>query len=271
MLGNALRHALELGQLEVHYQPQVALESGAVIGAEALLRWHHPALGQVSPAEFIPVAEDSGLILPIGAWVLRQAVRQARRWKAAGLDGLVMAVNLSAVQFRQSDQPDLVGRILEEEGMPPECLELELTEGVAMSDPANAITMMDKLHERGVRMSIDDFGMGYSSLSLLKQFKVYKLKIDRSFVSDIGVDMGDRAIISAIIHMAKSLDLLTIAEGVETRDQLAFLGQEGCDEVQGYYYSKPLTAEAFESFVRDRTGVVNLLRRATEGLGQSKG
>lgn len=249
-LGNALRHALERDELSVHYQPQLALHSGQLIGAEALLRWQHPELGWVSPAEFIPVAEDNGFILQIGEWVLRHAVQQATAWRATGLSPLVMAVNLSAVQFRHPALPDLVTRILDEAGLPPEYLELELTEGVAMNDPQGAIAIMNNLHERGVRMSIDDFGTGYSSLGYLKKFNAYKLKIDQSFVRDISTDSEDKAIVSAIIQMAKSLGLATIAEGVETESQLAFLREQGCDEVQGFYYSKPLTAESFATFAR---------------------
>ena len=249
-LGNALRHALDRDEFSVHYQPQLTLCDGRVVGAEALLRWQHPELGLVPPAEFIPVAEDNGLILLIGEWVLRQAVAQAKAWLASDLPPLVIAVNLSAVQFRHPALPDLVTRILDEAGLPPEYLELELTEGVAMHDPQGAIAVMNNLHERGVRMSIDDFGTGYSSLGYLKKFNVYKLKIDQSFVRDIRTDPEDKAIVSAIIQMAKSLGLATIAEGVETAGQLAFLREQGCDEVQGYYYSKPLTAELFAAFVR---------------------
>jgi len=251
-LVNALRQALEHDQLRLHYQPQVSLHDGLIVGAEALLRWTHPELGAVSPAEFIPAAEDSGLILPIGEWVLRHAARQARFWMQDGLGPLVMAVNLSAVQFRHPDLPELVTRILTEENLPPEYLELELTEGVAVHDPQGAIAVMNRLHERGVRMSIDDFGTGYSSLAHLKKFKVYKLKIDQSFVRDISTDAEDRAIVGAVIHMAKSLGLQTIAEGVETAGQLAFLREQGCDEVQGYYFSRPLPASEFEQFARSK-------------------
>ena len=259
---SALRRALELEQFEVHYQPQVSLQDGRIVGAEALLRWTDGELGVVSPAEFIPLAEDSGLILPIGEWVLRHAARQAKAWMAQGQAPLVMAVNLSVVQFRHADLPSLVTRILDEEGLPPEYLELELTEGVAMHDPQGAISTMSNLHQRGVRMSIDDFGTGYSSLSHLKKFKIYKLKIDQSFVRDICTDPEDKVIVGAIIHMAKSLGLQTIAEGVETVGQLAYLREQGCDEMQGYYYSKPLAPDQFEAFVR-RTSAVE---RASEML-----
>ncbi|WP_317201163.1 putative bifunctional diguanylate cyclase/phosphodiesterase [Janthinobacterium sp.] len=251
-LVSALRYAVERRQLQVVYQPQVALPDRRVVGAEALLRWSTPELGVVSPAEFIPAAEDSGLILEIGAWVLRQAVRQARLWMDAGMAPLVMAVNLSAVQFRNTALPELITRILSEEGLPAEYLELELTEGVAMHDPQGAIAMMNNLHERGVRMSIDDFGTGFSSLSHLKKFKIYKLKIDQSFVRDISTDAEDKAIVGAIIHMARSLGLKTIAEGVETAEQLAFLSEQSCDEMQGYFFSKPLAPAQFEQLLRDR-------------------
>ncbi len=249
-LGNALRHALELNQLHLLYQPQVSLQEGRVIGAEALLRWQHPEFGLVSPAEFIPIAEDSGLILPIGEWVLRTATGQLKQWMDAGMPAITMAVNLSAVQFRNPQLPDLITAILRDANLPPQHLELELTEGAAMENPAAAIAMMNKLHELGVRMSIDDFGTGYSSLSYLKRFQVYKLKIDQSFVRDITIDPEDKAIVSAIISMANSLNMQVIAEGVETAGQLSFLRLQGCDEVQGYYFSKPLTAELFAEFTR---------------------
>lgn len=251
-LVNALRLAPEHNQLQIHYQPQVSIADQRIIGVEALLRWTHPELGAVSPTEFIPVAEDSGLILVIGEWVLRQAVRQAKSWMQQGLPPLIMAVNLSAVQFRHPNLPNLVTQILNEEGLPPEYLELELTEGVAMHDPQSAIAVMNNLHERGVRMSIDDFGTGYSSLSLLKKFKIYKLKIDQSFIRDISTDPEDRAIVVAVIQLAYSLGLQTIAEGVETAEQLAFLRDRGCNEMQGYFYSKPLPADQFEVFARTK-------------------
>jgi EAL domain-containing protein (putative c-di-GMP-specific phosphodiesterase class I) len=264
-LENGLRRALELQQLHLVYQPQVSLHDGRVIGAEVLLRWQHPTLGTVSPAEFIPVAEDSGLILPIGEWVLRTACQQMRAWQDAGLPVPQMAVNLSAVQFRHPNLPDLVSQVLAQACLPPQCLELELTEGVAMDNPLGAIEVMNNLHQRGVRMSIDDFGTGYSSLSYLKRFQVYKLKIDQSFVRDISDDPDDRAIVSAIISLARSLGFQTIAEGVETKGQLAFLREQGCDEVQGYFYSKPLPADRFKAFVRQHTagnGGDNLLTGA---------
>jgi diguanylate cyclase (GGDEF)-like protein/PAS domain S-box-containing protein len=267
MLENALRRALERNQLSLHYQPQFALDAqgsdtgyGAdgtarIVGAEALLRWHHPELGWVSPGEFIPVAEASGLILPIGEWVLQEALTQLRRWDDAGLPELTMAVNLSAVQFRHDGLPALVDRVLADLGMPAERLELELTEGAAMDNPAVAITVMNELHARGVRLSIDDFGTGYSSLSYLKKFRVSQLKIDQSFVRDLTDDAEDRAIVDAVIRMAEALGLQTIAEGVETEGQLAFLRRQGCQAVQGYLFSRPLPADRFAEFVLARSMV----------------
>ncbi|MDP3672138.1 MAG: EAL domain-containing protein [Telluria sp.] len=251
-LVSALNYALEHDQFQVCFQPQLSLHDGRVIGAEALLRWQHHEFGGVSPAEFIPVAEDSGLILPIGEKVLRQAARQAKSWMGEGLPPLVMAVNLSAVQFCNPELPELITRILTEEGLPAAYLELELTEGVAMNNPQKAIAVMHDLHNRGIRMSIDDFGTGYSSLSYLKKFKVHKLKIDQSFVRDISTDPEDKAIVAAIIQMAGRLGLKTIAEGVETAEQLSYLREQGCDEAQGYYYSKAVAAEQFATFVRSR-------------------
>ncbi|MDH4234328.1 MAG: EAL domain-containing protein [Gallionella sp.] len=251
-LGNALRSALERNQLHVHYQPQIALESGHIIGAEALLRWQHPELGMVSPAEFIPVAEENGMILPIGEWVLRSAVRQLQAWMDRGIAPMVVSVNLSVLQFRHFNLPELVSQILKEEGLLPQYLELELTESFAMGDPQKAIAVMDRLHESGIRMAIDDFGSGYSSLAQLKRFQVYKLKIDQSFVSDLTEDPENRVIVAAIISMANSLGMQTIAEGVETAGQLEFLREKGCNEVQGYYFSKPLPADQFEVFARGK-------------------
>ncbi|WP_300319725.1 EAL domain-containing protein, partial [Accumulibacter sp.] len=251
-LENDLRHALEHGQLQLHYQAQLALADRCLIGAEALLRWQHPQLGLVSPAEFIPIAEESGLILPIGEWLLRTAVRQLRAWQQAGLPPISVAVNLSVVQFRQANLAQLVSRILDDEALPARYLELELTESAAMDNPLAAIVMMDKLRAQGVRLSIDDFGSGYSSMSYLKRFRVHRLKIHRSFVADVASDAEDAAIVTAIISLAHSLGLRTVAEGVESEAQLAFLRARGCDDGQGYLFSKPLPAAAFAALVRDR-------------------
>ncbi|MFA6014216.1 MAG: EAL domain-containing protein [Gallionellaceae bacterium] len=249
-LSNALHHALSRDEMQLHYQPQILIKDGHTIGVEALLRWQHPEFGLVSPSEFIPIAEDNGQIINIGEWVLRTAAAQLRNWLDIGMSPLVMAVNLSAIQFRQANLPELITGILDELKLPHEYLELELTEAVAMSDPQRAVEMIDKLYACGIRMSIDDFGTGYSSLGYLKRFKIYKLKIDQSFVRDITNDPDDKAIVTAIINMASSLGMRTIAEGVETAGQLAFLRLQGCDEVQGYYFSKPLTAEQFEVFMK---------------------
>jgi diguanylate cyclase (GGDEF)-like protein/PAS domain S-box-containing protein len=251
LLNNALRRALARNQLELHYQPQISMKTGQIVGAEALLRWHHPDLGAVPPGEFIPIAETNGLILPIGEWVIRTAITQLASWIQRGMTPITLAVNLSSVQFRHANLPELVSNILKEAALDPTLLELELTESVAMTHPLGAIAVMDDLHQRGVRMSIDDFGTGYSSLSYLKRFQVYKLKIDQSFVRDITEDPEDMAIVGAIISMAKSLGLKTIAEGVETEGQLAFLRAQGCTEVQGYHFSRPLPAPQFENFVQN--------------------
>ena len=253
-LSNALRHALAHHELQLHYQPQVSIEDGHIVGAEALLRWQHPELGMISPAEFIPIAEDSGLIIKIGEWVLRTAAVQLKSWMDSGLPPMLMAVNLSAVQFRQANITEVITGILDEVGLPHEYLELELTEAAAMDDPKAAIAVMDKLLEQGIRMSIDDFGTGYSSLSYLKKFSVYKLKIDQSFVQNITDDPDDKAIVTAIISMASSLGMHTIAEGVETAGQLDYLRLQGCNDAQGYYFSKPLTAEKFASFAKNYRG-----------------
>ena len=248
-LENALRHALVREQFQLHYQPQISMHDGRITGAEALLRWHHPELGMVSPAEFIPVAEESGLILSIGEWVLRNAVQQAKRWMDNGQAAITIAVNLSAVQFRQAHLPELIVQILEEVHLSPQYIELELTESVAMEVPLAAIAVMDELHAHGIRMSIDDFGTGYSSLSYLRKFKINKLKIDQSFVCNIAEDPESRAIVAAIITLADSLGFQTIAEGVETAGQLEFLRQKGCGEAQGYYFSKALDVPQFEAFM----------------------
>ena len=253
-LESALRGALERRELALHYQPQINLASGAIIGVEALLRWRHPVLGWVAPDRFIPVAEDSGLIVPIGAWVLQEACRQARAWQAAGLAPLLMAVNVSGVQFRQADLAETVRDILAEHGLAAASLEIEVTESVLMKSADSAVEILQKFREMGVRLAIDDFGTGYSSLSYLKRFPIDKLKIDRSFVSDITTDPDDAAIASAIIAMAHRLRLKVIAEGVETPGHLRFLFQEGCDEAQGYHYSKPLPPDDLERLLRGWQG-----------------
>jgi len=252
-LANALRFAIERNQLQLHYQPQVSVDNGHISGVEALLRWQHPDFGAIPPSEFIPIAENTGQITKIGEWVLRGAIKQMKAWLENHLPVPIIAVNLSAQQFRDAKFPELVASILEEEGLPHNYLELELTEAVAMDDPEAAVQIMDRLDSFGIRMSIDDFGTGYSSLSYLKRFKIYKLKIDQSFVHDITDDAEDKAIVTAIINMATSLGMRTIAEGVETAGQLAFLRLQGCDEVQGYYFSKALTASQLTDYARLQT------------------
>ena len=243
-LESALRRAVEREELLLHYQPQLAVDTGEVCGVEALVRWRHPELGMVSPGEFIPLAESSGQILAIGEWVMRTAVHQVKAWEAAGLPPVVMAVNLSAVQFRDPTLPERVKAILDQADLPPKYLELELTESVATGNPAAAMAMMERLHALGVRLSIDDFGTGYSSLNYLKRFPIHTLKIDQSFVRDIGNDDDDRAIVQAIIQMARALHLSTVAEGVENDEQARFLRANGCDTVQGYRYCRPVDADA---------------------------
>ncbi|MDE2132594.1 MAG: EAL domain-containing protein, partial [Betaproteobacteria bacterium] len=249
-LSNDLRQALARRQLAVHYQPQISLEDGRVVGVEALLRWNHPELGPVPPAEFVPIAEDIGLIVPIGEWVLRTAAAQMKDWIERGFPAMTVAVNLSAVQFRHARLLESVSDILAAVKLPPDLLELELTEAVAMGDPAAAVAVMKGLHERGIRLAIDDFGTGYSSLSYLKRFRISRLKIDQSFVRDVPDDPEDNAIVTTVISLARSLGLRTVAEGVETERQAAFLKEQGCDEVQGYYYSKPLPVAELEAFLR---------------------
>ena len=250
-LENALRMALEKNEFLLYYQPLVSLSSNTVTGVEALLRWKHTKLGMISPAEFIPIAEDSGLIIPIGEWALRTAIRQMKSWLNSGFTLKTMAVNLSALQLNQFQFPEMVLRILEEEGLPPDYLELEITESVAMKEPEKAIRIMDVLHQRGVRMSIDDFGTGYSSLAYLNRFPIDKLKIDQSFVRDIDTDPDDEAIVKAVISMAKTLRLHTLAEGVETENELQLLRRNDCDDVQGYYFSRPLPTDDLEKWLNN--------------------
>ena len=249
---NGLRRALEQGEFVLHYQPQISLSSGAVIGAEALIRWNHPELGMVPPGRFISIAEDSGLIVPMGDWVLREACRQAVAWRKAGFPELLVAVNLSAVQFKRGDVEQCVTQALQESGLDPALLELELTESILIKDPEKVLATVHQLKTLGVKFSIDDFGTGYSSLSYLKRFNVDKLKIDQSFVRDMADDPNDAAIVNAIIQMAKSLNLTTIAEGVENARQLELLRQQNCDEVQGYHFARPMPASEFASFMTER-------------------
>lgn len=250
-LGSALKQAINRNELRLVYQPQLDLQQNKVIGTEALLRWTHPEFGDVSPAEFIPIAESYGLIVEIGNWVIRTALQQLKSWQGNGLSGLTVAVNLSAMQFEQPELADTIMQMVKEAGTEPDMLELELTEAVAMRDSENAARVIQELHTKGFRLSIDDFGTGYSSLSYLKRFDIDKLKIDQSFVRDLTRDEDDQAIVDAIIQMSSSLGFSTIAEGVETAEQLAILKQKGCDQIQGYHFSRPLAPEALEAFIAD--------------------
>ena len=246
-----LRIALENRTLELAYQPQYALRTGRLVGVEALVRWRDPELGQVSPDRFIPVAEDSSQILELGEFVLHEACAQAARWRAAGLPIGRMAVNLSPAQFAYQDLVDTVQRVLRATGLPPEALELEITEGTLMRDRQGAVATLEALHALGVTTALDDFGTGYSSLAYLKRFPLDKIKIDRSFVSDLPDDPDDAAIARTIINLGKTLGLKVLAEGVETPAQRDFLLREGCDEAQGYLFAKPLTAEQLEAMLTD--------------------
>ena len=240
-----LRRALRSDEFVLHYQPQIALASGRMTGAEVLLRWADPANGLVYPNQFMEVAEDSGLIVPIGRWVLREACRQVKAWIDAGLDAVPVAVNISAVEFRQQHFLDDVAQILKDTGLDPKYLELELTESVLMDDAESSMAVLDSLNTLGVRLAIDDFGTGYSSLNYLKRFPISTLKIDQSFVQDITLDGNDATIVSAVIGMGRNLKQRVIAEGVETAEQLAFLRTRSCDEAQGFHFSHALPAPDF--------------------------
>jgi len=219
------------------------IATGKIIGLEALLRWQHPELGLVPPDKFIRIAESSGLILPIGEWVLRTACSQARKWQDEGLSAVRVAVNVSAVQFRQPDFCAIIGRVLHETGLAPEYLELELTESLLLSSAYMTLSVIRELSALGVTLAIDDFGTGYSNFGYLRQFRVSRLKIDRSFINDVAVNPDDAAIANAIISMARSMSLKVIAEGVENEAQMSFLRAHLCDEIQGYYFSKPLPVD----------------------------
>ena len=246
-----LRRAMNLGHLLLHYQPLIEASSGAVIGAEALLRWCDPEQGMIAPIHFIPVAEDSGLIAPLGAWVLVTACRQMRAWLDAGRALRTIAVNLSPRQFFLQDVPELLRQTLADSGLDARFLELEITEGILIERGEQAVAILNRIRALGVRLSIDDFGTGYSSLSYLKRFTIDKLKIDRSFIRDVTTDTSDAEIAATIIAMAHSLSLSVVAEGVETAEQLAFLEEHGCDYYQGYFFSHPLAAEHFPESVEN--------------------
>lgn len=248
-LENSMRHALERNELVLHYQAKVDLLSNQTIGMEALVRWQHPVLGLVPPDQFIPIAEESGLIIPIGAWVLATACRQLHTWQLEGMPPLVLAVNVSACQFRHKDFFLHLCKVLDSTGLSAQSLKLELTESTLMMDINEAMAILREIRTLGVRISIDDFGTGYSSLSYLKKLPISELKIDQSFIRDLPNNEDDNMIASAIIALAKSLSLEVVAEGVENQQQLDFLRQHGCDTVQGYLFSKPLPPEQFSQFM----------------------
>jgi len=245
-----LRRALERSEFAIHYQPIVSLKTGAMTGAEALIRWNHPSRGQILPTQFISVAEDSGLILSIGRWVMREACQQARAWRDEGFPAKRIAINVSAVQFQNDHFIEELLAMLSETGMDPKSLELEVTEGVLMEHAELASSLLQKLREIGVRVSVDDFGTGYSSLSYLRKFPLDVLKIDRTFVSEITRSTDDLAMVTAIVSMARSLRLDTIAEGIATAEEFTALKAQGCDEAQGYFFSRPVPADQFAYLLR---------------------
>jgi diguanylate cyclase (GGDEF)-like protein/PAS domain S-box-containing protein len=256
VLEGSLRHALERQEFVLHFQPKVNLETGAITGSEALIRWLHPDRGLVPPAQFVPIAEDSGLILPIGQWVLREACRQARAWLDGGLGPMPVAVNISTLEFRGKHFLEGIRAILLETGLPPHFLELELTESVLMQHPESTVSVLRALKSIGVRLAVDDFGTGYSSLSYLRRFPIDVLKLDRSFVHDIASpETNDASIVSAVITMGKSLKYRVIAEGVETEEQLAFLQAHRCDEGQGFYFSPPAPPGQFAELLAGLTPI----------------
>jgi diguanylate cyclase (GGDEF)-like protein len=252
MMENSLRKALEMDQLVVHYQPQVDIRSGRIIGIEALIRWQHPDLGLLPPARFIPLAEESGLIRPIGEWVLRQACQQAAKWRTKGLSPERISVNcnLSASQLNSERFIEGILNIIEETNIEADLLELEITETTIMSDPDHMSEILNRLRDIGIKLAIDDFGTGYSSLSYLKALPISKLKIDQSFVRDIPSDPDDMAITRAIIALGESLQMQVIAEGVETEAQADFLKQEGCFLAQGFLYAKPMKSNDLDHYMR---------------------
>jgi EAL domain-containing protein (putative c-di-GMP-specific phosphodiesterase class I) len=248
-LENGLHNALAREEFLVYYQPQADIGTGEIVGVEALVRWQHPEKGTVLPQEFIPWAEDTGLIVQLGEWVLHTACEEVQSWQDKGLPPIRVAVNLSARQFQQSDLSEMVARICKETRLDPSYLELEITESIAMQNGALTIDVLRRLRELGIRIGIDDFGTGYSSLSNLKNFPIDTLKIDQSFVRDLTTDPNDAAIATTVIAMAHSLNLKVIAEGVETEEQLAFLKDRGCHEIQGHLISKPVPAHTMKKIL----------------------
>jgi EAL domain-containing protein (putative c-di-GMP-specific phosphodiesterase class I) len=250
-LETRLRRALERNEFVLYYQPKVSLITGKLSGFEALLRWSPSEEEMISPARFIPILEDTGLIVPVGEWVLRTACQQAKQWQVYLPDNAKMAVNLSARQFQDANLSQLVADVLDETGLDAEYLELEITESMLMEDTDHTIKILQQLHDMGIHLSIDDFGTGYSSLAYLKRMPIGTLKIDRSFVKDITTDSNDATVVQTIIAMAHTLKLRVIAEGSETADQIQFLREQQCDETQGFYFSRPLPANQLRPMLED--------------------
>ncbi|MBF0193576.1 MAG: bifunctional diguanylate cyclase/phosphodiesterase [Magnetococcales bacterium] len=263
-LESSLREAVEGGQLHLYYQPQIDLKTGKIIGAEALLRWIHPEQGVISPVEFIPVAEETGLILPIGDWVIRTACRQVAIWRDMNLPPVRVGVNLSAVQFQRQDIEKVVKESLAETGIDPGYLDLEITESAIMDDVKKAVLILNRIGDMGVKLSIDDFGTGYSSLSQLRHFPFKTLKIDRSFVNAIANDEGDKAIVNAIIAMAHSLNQTVIVEGVETVAQLEIMQNLNCNEMQGYLFSAPVKVDKFTELLKNGVELKHVVEKASD-------
>ncbi len=251
-LENYLRHAIARDELELYYQPQISIETKQVNGVEAVLRWNHPERGMIMPDEFIPLAEETGMIIPIGEWILHKACEQTQHWHEIGFSDLTMAVNISGRQFQQNTLPGLISRILQSSQLNPSNLELEITESIAMQDYVNPEAMLVKLKDLNVKLSLDDFGTGWSSLSYLKNFPIDKMKLDQSFVHNLTSDRYDTAICRALITLSRSLGITVLAEGVENQQQLDWMEEHGCDQVQGYFFSKPLPADAFIEYIRQR-------------------
>jgi EAL domain-containing protein (putative c-di-GMP-specific phosphodiesterase class I) len=245
-----LHRALKLEQFELHYQPKYDGATQRIHSVEALIRWRHPERGLVPPDQFIPLAEESGLIVPIGEWVLREACRQQRIWQSQGLPRLRVAVNISALQFRRLDLVDTVARALADAGIEARYLEIELTETAVMTDPGESVGILERLSRMGVIVSVDDFGTGYSSMSYLRRFPIDKLKIDRSFITNVMTSADDASIVQAIISLAHGLRLKVVAEGIESAEQVQFLRSLGCDQYQGFYFSRPVDAADFEKMLR---------------------
>ena len=255
MMESQLRRALDRGEFVLYYQPRADVASGRIVGAEALIRWRHPERGLVQPQEFIPLVEDSGLVIPIGEWAIGETCRQLAAWQAAGMRVVPVAVNLASTHLRERGLPELVAQAIACHGLRARLLEIEVTESILLAEPELSLEIAMKLDEMGVRLSIDDFGTGYSSLSYLKRLPIHALKIDRSFVRDLASDPDDAAIITAIIAMAHSLKLKVVAEGVETEAQLAFLNARQCDEYQGFLLRRPMMPDDFAELLQAKRPV----------------